>query len=73
VTTPRDIVKRISQEAKRQGQTFEFDREGANHSVWLLNGSTMIPIPRHRQVGEQLTEKIYKEFQDMLGTGWWRS
>lgn len=72
MTKPRDIVKRIRQEAKRQGMTFEFERQGARHEVWSLNG-TMIPIPRHRDIGEGLTEEIYKECQDKLGKGWWRS
>lgn len=71
MTKPRDIVKRISREAKRQGVDFGLAREGANHTVYLL-GSTMIPIPRHREVGEGLTEQIYRECQDELGKGWWR-
>ena len=71
MSKPRDIVKRISQEAKRQGLDFGLDREGANHKVYYLDGA-MIPIPRHREIGERLTEQIYKECQDKLGKGWWR-
>lgn len=71
MSKPRDIVKRISREAKRQGLGFTFDREGANHTVYLLDG-LMIPIPRHREIGSGLTEQIYRECQDKLGKGWWR-
>jgi hypothetical protein len=71
VTKPRDIVKRIKREAKRRDLDFLFDHEGANHTLYDLDG-TMIPIPRHREIGEGLTEQIYRECQDKLGKGWWR-
>lgn len=72
MTKPRDIVKRIQREAKRQGLVFELEREGAKHTVYRLDGTT-IPIPRHREIGEGLTEQIYRECQEKLGKGWWRS
>jgi hypothetical protein len=72
VTKPRDIVKRISREAKRQNVLFSFVREGANHEIYKL-GDVIIPIPRHREVNEMTTEGIYKECQDQLGKGWWRN
>ncbi len=72
MTPPRDIVKRIRREAARKGLAFELDREGANHSVYRLDG-LLIPIPRHRDIGERLTELIYRECQEKLGRGWWRS
>ena len=65
-------MKRIRREAVRQGLEFELGREGANHSVYLLDG-LVIPIPRHRDIGERLTEQIYRECQEKLGKGWWRS
>jgi hypothetical protein len=64
-------VKRIKREAKRRDLDFLFDHEGANHTLYDLDG-TMIPIPRHREIGEGLTEQIYRECQDKLGKGWWR-
>ena len=48
VSKPRDIVKRIAAEAKRQGLNFVLDREGANHTIYSLDG-IIIPIPRHRE------------------------
>ncbi len=67
----RDLVKRIAAEAKRQGVTWMITREGANHSVYMLNDA-MIPIPRHNELGEVLAVEIFKECQDVLGKGWWR-
>lgn len=71
MTRPRDIVRRIGREAKRQNLDFGLDREGSNHTVYKLDG-TMIAIPRHNDIGEGLTEAIYKQCQDKLGKGWWR-
>lgn len=71
MTKPRDIVKRISREAKRQGVAFGMDREGANHTVYRV-GNTTIPIPRHREVRENTTRLIYKQCEPELGQGWWK-
>ena len=46
-------------------------REGANHTIYVLDGTT-IPVPRHRELGERLAEDIFKECQDVLGKGWWK-
>lgn len=64
-------MKRIAREAKAQGLGFTMDREGANHTIYMLDG-VMIPIPRHREVNEMTTEGIYKECAEKLGKGWWR-
>jgi hypothetical protein len=50
---------------------FTVAREGGRHTVYSLDG-LMIPIPRHREIGEGLTEAIYKECEPKLGKGWWR-
>jgi hypothetical protein len=68
----RDVIKKIAAEARRQGVRWALSREGANHSIYLLEGET-IPIPRHRELGEQLAVEIFKECQVVLGTGWWRA
>ena len=67
----REVVKRIAAEAKRQGVTWVLARQGANHAVYTLD-DVMIPIPRHRELGEGLVVDIFKECQDVLGKGWWR-
>jgi hypothetical protein len=38
----------------------------ANTPVYNLDG-IVIPIPRHREIGEGLTEQIYREYQPKLG------
>ena len=67
----KDIIKKIRKEAKTQGVTWDLAREGSNHEVYRL-GSTMIPIPRHTEIGEGLTEQIYKQAEAELGRRWWR-
>jgi len=67
----RDLVKKIAAAAKRQGVKWEFMREGANHTVYALDGA-MIPVPRHTELGEELAVDIFKECQGALGKGWWR-
>jgi hypothetical protein len=67
----RDLVEKIAAQAKRSGAKWEFMREGANHTVYVLNG-VMIPVPRHNELGEELAVDTFKECQDALGKGWWR-
>ena len=67
----RDLVKKISKEAKQQGVQWALAREGANHSVYALDG-VIVPIPRHKELGENLAEDIFKECEEKLGKGWWR-
>lgn len=67
----RDVVRRIANEAKRKEVEWSRVREGANHTVYGLDG-LMIPIPRHREVDEQLARGIFRECEPKLGPGWWR-
>ena len=66
------MVKKIAAEAKRRGVVWQLAREGANHSVYTLDG-VVIPIPRHKELGETFAVDIFKECQDVLGKGWWRT
>jgi hypothetical protein len=67
----RDVVRKIAAEAKFQGVRWTLTREGGNHTVYALGGTT-VPIPRHNELGENLAVDIFKECQDVLGKGWWR-
>ncbi len=51
--------------------TFEIKREGANHTIYSLDGLT-IAIGRHNEFGHQYTEMIYKQCEPKLGKGWWK-
>lgn len=64
------LVKMIRREAKRRGLTWK-PGEGGRHSVYWL-GDTKIPIPRHTEIGEGLTQAILHECENELGKGWWR-
>lgn len=46
-------------------------REGANHTVYALDG-LRIPVPRHRDIDEQMAQIIYRECEPKLGAKWWR-
>ena len=67
----RDVITRITKAAAAAGLTWKIEREGARHTVYTLDG-LRIPIPRHTEIGEGLTEDIYKECAAKLGKGWWR-
>ncbi|MCL5054262.1 hypothetical protein [Ferrimicrobium acidiphilum] len=43
----RDLVRKISQEAKRQEVPWKIDHEGARHSVYRL-GTRLIPVSPQR-------------------------
>ncbi len=67
----REVIKKIKAEAKAKGVTWEFVRAGANHDVYSLGG-TIIPIPRHTEMGNNMARVIWKECEGQLGEGWWR-
>lgn len=67
----RDVLRRISSEAKQQGLDWRLARQGANHEVWSLDG-LVIPVARHREFGNRAAEMIWRECEIKLGEGWWR-
>src|SRR5688572_26867155 len=62
----RDVIKRISKEAKTQGVSFDQKREGANHTVYNVGGC-MIPIARHNEIDDQMAREIFKEARTRKG------
>jgi hypothetical protein len=66
----RNLIRRIAQEAMRQGVEWKVHREGANHTIYLLGG-TRIPIPRHNEIGERLALAISVEAEGELGRRGW--
>ncbi|MGH3513220.1 MAG: hypothetical protein ACRDQI_05865 [Pseudonocardiaceae bacterium] len=67
----RDVIRRIAAEAKLQSVEWTVAREGANHTVYTLDG-LMIPIARHTEIDEQLARKMFRECEPKLGKDWWR-
>jgi hypothetical protein len=71
VTKRREIIKRIAQAAKAQGIEWSEVREGSNHTVFSLDG-LMIPVARHNDIDNIMTQIIYKECAVKLGKDWWK-
>ncbi len=65
------MLKRIGTAARRDGLAWFKMREGANHTVYSLDG-LLIPIARHNEIDNQMAEIIYKECAMKLGKDWWR-
>jgi hypothetical protein len=66
-----DLIREITEAARRAELKFMLLREGANHSIYDLDG-VKIPIARHRELGSLYAETIFKECEAKLGKGWWR-
>ncbi|WP_158884439.1 hypothetical protein [Amycolatopsis anabasis] len=67
----REVIKKIAAAAKKHEAEWVLAREGANHTVYTLNG-VVIPIPRHNELGEIFAADIFKECEEVLGKGWWK-
>ncbi len=67
----RDVIRKLATAAKQQDIEWTVDREGANHTIYLL-GDTRIPIPRHAEIGERLARAIFIEAEAELGRRWWQ-
>lgn len=67
----REVLRKITKEARAQGVEWAFVRQGANHEVYSLDG-VMIPIARHGEFGNRAAEMIWKECEARLGEDWWR-
>ena len=66
-----DVISKIEKAAKAAELKFMQLREGANHTIYELDG-VVIPIARHRELGTRYAETIYKQCETKLGRGWWR-
>lgn len=67
----RDIIRKIAKAARDADLEWTLVREGANHSLYSLDG-LMIPIARHREIGQKGTRDIFTECEPKLGKGWWK-
>jgi hypothetical protein len=60
----RDLIRSIEQLAKENGVEW-VQGEGSKHDKYTFNGR-MIPIPRHREIGEMLAREIIKQCKNAL-------
>lgn len=61
-----DIISKIEKAAKAAELKFMQVREGANHTIFDLDG-VMIPIARHKELGQRYAEIVYKQCEAKLG------
>lgn len=71
MTKRADVIRTIGKAAKAAGVELAQGREGAKHTIYLIDG-VMVPIPRHSEIDRYTAEAIYKECEPILGKGWWR-
>lgn len=60
----RALEKQLAKKARDAGTTWEFVREGANHSVWSFGGM-LITIPRHNDINELTAKGILKDADEV--------
>ena len=58
----RDLEKALRQIAKEHGLTLTL-KEGGNHTKAIV-GTWQEPLPRHREIAENLARKIIERCQD---------
>lgn len=66
-----EVIKKVRQAAKARGKSFDRLREGANHTIYSLDG-LMIPVGRHNEFTNRYAEDVYRECETKLGTRWWK-
>jgi hypothetical protein len=66
-----EIIQKITKAAKAAGMSFEIIREGANHTIYGLDG-LMVAVGRHNEFGQRYAEMIYKQCEPKPGKGWWK-
>jgi hypothetical protein len=71
VTKRRELLKKIRKAAQQRGFAWSAVREGANHTVFDLDG-VMIPVARHNEIDNRMAEIIYRECAAKLGKDWWK-
>lgn len=50
----KDLIKKLTDNG------WYFKRDGGNHEIWT-NGKSTEPIPRHKEINEQLAKDIIKK------------
>ena len=86
MTKYKEIVRKLSSSAVQMGLTATIVRNKATRTIDCLDGQStviplihviydidglLIPIPRHREVGDLLTLSIYRQAAVKLGDRWW--
>jgi mRNA interferase HicA len=67
----RQLVATVQARAKSSGRGWTPERRGGRHDLWRC-GSTVVTIPRHREINELTALGIFKSLEQELGENWWR-
>lgn len=51
------LIRQANKIAAANGHSFDLLREGANHTVYTVNGQR-IPVPRHNEINERTAAGI---------------
>ncbi len=69
--TIKETLKTISEEAARQGVSFEVARKGKKHLIYRLGTSVTLPIP-YSKVPSRIKYEMFKQCEPELGYRWWK-
>lgn len=64
------VLKKLRKAAKAAGVEYR-EVELTNH-LGVTVGSVRSTIGRHNEVAEGTVQAFYKQYEDVLGKGWWR-
>ncbi|OJV26896.1 MAG: hypothetical protein BGO26_04685 [Actinobacteria bacterium 69-20] len=64
----RELIAQISALARTHGMSWQPrpGRQRGPHEVFLLGGQ-VVPIPRHREIGEMLARSIIRQAERIIG------
>ena len=66
----RMVIQKIKREAQRKGLAFEVV-EMTRHTGIVVNGFRSA-LGRHSEVPDGTAKAFWKQFEEVLGKGWWR-
>jgi mRNA interferase HicA len=67
----RSLIHAIQEMATVKGLPWARIREGSRHEVWRC-GTTVVSIPRHREINELTALGIFRDLEQELGVRWWQ-
>lgn len=57
------LIKKLRTMARDGGHDLFLEREGGNHTVYVINGRR-IPIPRHNEIAEGTARAIIRQAEE---------
>ena len=66
----RQVIERIRREAKRQG--IEFSVVELTNHTGVIVGEVRSTLGRHSEIPDGTAQAFWKQFEAVLGKGWWR-